>query len=196
MDRNFPQPLFPVARADLHETEFTATLGRAKTKQVNWKSLSRERQLEAAAIISGAEDFDWVLLADADCVALRNPDHLFAGNNDVLVSMANGSPDPGFFAVRGARLQDFVRASRAAGGLTKSGLASIIRSGGWKVREFERGEVLRPNDPDVSLTDLANATVIHFSGMKVEDKHRLAFAFHMMAVYGDGGGLFFDMMES
>jgi hypothetical protein len=196
MERNFPQPLFPVARMDLHETEFATTLGRAKTKQVDWRALSRERQLDVADIVSEEEEFDWILFADADCIALRNPDHLFVGDGDLLVSSAHGLPDPGFVAIRGARLRDFVRALRAAGGLTKPGLASAIRTGEWRVREFERGEVLRPNDPDVSLTDLAHAAVIHFAGMKPEDKYRLAFAFHMMSVYGDGDGLFFDIMEA
>lgn len=196
MERNFPQPLFPVARTDLHESEFVSTLGRANTKKVDWKQLSRERQLEAADTVSAVEEFDWILFADADCIAIRNPDHLFVGNCDLLTSVARGVPDPGFVAVRGQRLQEFTKELRAAGGLTKAGLASVVRSGGWMVREFERGEVLRPSDPDVSLTDLAHAAVIHFTGLKPEDKQRLAFAFHMMAVYGDGDGLFFDMMEA
>lgn len=196
LERNFPQPLFPVARLDLQESEFPARPGRTETKLVNWKAHSRGRQLEVATMVTGVEKFDWVLLADADCVALRNPDHLFVGNNDVLVSMTGGLPDPGFFAVRGGRVLELAKELRAIGGLTTAGLASVIRSGGWTVREFERGEVLRPNDPGVSLSDLAHGAVIHFAGMKPEEKHRLAFAFHMMAVYGDGDGLFFDMMEA
>jgi hypothetical protein len=105
-------------------------------------------------------------------------------------------PDPGFVAVRGNRLHELACELTAVGGLTPSALAAIANSMKWKVREFERGEVLRPSDPGVTLEDLANAAVIHFSGMKPEDKHRLAFAFHMMAVYGDKDGLFFDMMEA
>jgi hypothetical protein len=194
--RNFPQPLFPVERADLHEEEFAASLGGAKSKEVDWKALAREHQLEAAGVMAGADKFEWILFADADCVATRNLDHLFVGNGDLLVSSAHGLPDPGFVAVRGGRLQEFLGELRAAGGLTGSGLVSVIRSGRWKVREYERGEVLRSNDPGVSLADLVGAAVIHFSGMKPEDKQRLAFAFHMMAVYGDGDGLFFDMLEA
>jgi hypothetical protein len=32
--------------------------------------------------------------------------------------------------------------------------------------------------------------------MKPEDKQRMAFAFHMMSIYGDKDGLFFDIMEA
>lgn len=194
--RNFPQPLFPVARTDLREADFVPPLGKATTKVVKWKSLAREHQLAAAGRIAVAEEYDWILLADADCIAIRNLDHLFVGEGDLLVSRSGSVPDPGFVAVRGSRLPDFVKGLRAAGGLTEAGLAAVVQSDTWKVREFERGEVLRPNDTGVTLADLAQAAVIHFSGMKEEEKHQLAFAFHMMAVYGDADGLFFDMMES
>jgi len=196
IERNFSQLLFPVSRTDLHEVEFVPNLGGAQTKEVNWMTLAREHQLEAAGMMAGAEAFEWILFADADCVATQNVDHLFVGDCDLLVSSARGLPDPGFVAVRGELMQKFVSSLRFAGGLTGSGLATIMKSGEWKVREYERGEVLRPDDPDVSLSDLANAAVIHFSGMKAADKYRLAFAFHMMAVYGDRDGLFFDMIEA
>lgn len=142
------------------------------------------------------ETYEWILLADADCVALRNMDHLFPSDGDLLVSRAGGVADPGFVAVRGERLREFVGGLRAAGGLTETGLATVARSGAWRVRDFERGEVLGASDPDVSLADLAQAAVVHFKGMTAEDKRRFAFAFHMMAIYGDENGLFFDMMEA
>lgn len=194
--RNYSQPLFAVDRANLREEWATVPLGKATTKQIHWKTMAREHQLAAAGKVAGAEEFDWVLLADADCIATRNLDHLFGNHGDLLVSRVGGAPDPGFVAVRGQHLQELVQDLSMAGGLTAAGLAAVIRSGSMKVREFERGEVLRPDDPGVSLADLSQAAVIHFSGMKYADKNRLAFAFHMMAVYGDRDGIFFDMMEA
>src|SRR5690606_17625337 len=128
---------------------------------------SREYQLEITGKNFSKEGFDWVLFADADCIALRNLDHLFAGNGDLLVSRTAGRPDPGFFAVRGSCLAHFLlRLSSGGSSSGEEGLAEIVQSGEWTVREFERGEVLRPSDPGVSLVDLAQAAVVHFSGMK------------------------------
>ncbi|HEY8961566.1 MAG TPA: hypothetical protein VIM57_05110 [Luteolibacter sp.] len=196
INRNFPQPLFAVERADLHETSLVVLQNIGKSKEIDWKAHSRICQLDAAANLSSADDSPWVLLADADCVALRNLDHLFDSNCDILVSIANGSPDPGFVAVRGPLLSTFIKEVRAAGGLTKAGLASVLCSGAWKVGQFERGEVLRPDDPGISVFDLANAAVIHLAGTTVADRHRVAFAFHMMAVYQDQDGLFMDIMDA
>ena len=55
---------------------------------------------------------------------------------------------------------------------------------------------MRPGDPGVGVRELADAAVIHFAGLAPADKQRLAFAFHMMAVYGDKDGLFFDLLEA
>ena len=196
IQRNFPEPLFPVERADLKESQSVPVMTEPRMKAVNWREESRKQQwLRAEEASCEPERFDWVLLADADCIALRNPDHLLAGESDLLVSRSGGVADPGFVAVRGERLHALASALNEHGGLNASALEKVLRSGEWRVRDFERGEVLRPCDPGVALADLAQATVIHFSGMKPEDKQRLAFAFHMMAVYGDPDGLFFEMLE-
>jgi hypothetical protein len=192
--RNFPEPLFPVERAGLKEMESVMMLGIGK--DVDLKMMARRNQLEAAGMISSAEEFDWIVLADADCIALRNLDHLFVANSDLLVSRQDQNFDPGFVAVKGCRLKEFVASLKVFGGLTQTGLFALIRSGSWRFRDFERGEVFRPGGQDVSLPSLTSAAMIHFSGMKLNEKQRLAFGFHFMAVYGDGDGLFFDMMES
>ena len=75
-------------------------------------------------------------------------------------------------------------------------LSAALAAGNWRVGIFETGEVVRAAGPGVSLTDLKNAAVIHFGGMAPKDKQRLAFAFHIMTVYGDEDGLFLDMLDS
>ena len=156
------------------------------------------------AALDGEKEDQWVLLMDADCVALRNPDHLFdRAGVDVLVTDRR-RPDPGFVAVRGRVLKEFGaawrgrRAGRPDDWQDGHGwaLMAALGSGAWRVGDFERGEVVRAGDTGVGLGELKNAAVIHFGGMGPEDKRRLAFAFHAMAVYGDEDGLFLDMMES
>lgn len=85
-----------------------------------------------------------MLLADADCLALRNPDHLFAVRGaDLLVSPGpDGAPDPGFVAVRGARLEEFCGRLAGTGGFAAAGLRELAESGGWRTARFERGEVV------------------------------------------------------
>lgn len=193
---NFPQPLFPVERSALREVGFDGVPGERIDSSAKRKTVGRNHLLQIASEIASPGDFDWILFADADCVAIRNIDHLFSGDSDTLYLPAAGGPDPGFLAVRGPRLHDFVTALRDCGGLTTQGLAALHAMDGWKAQKFERGEVLQAADPDNSLSDLANAAVIHFSGLGEHEKHRLAFAFHMMSIYHDNDGLFFDILDA
>lgn len=241
MSRNAPEPLFLMERVGLEERErpeaVLADLGEDDEGQrgAKWRREGLERRLAMMAEVGDAGDFDWVLLADADCVALRNLDHLFMREEELLVSRGAGGIDPGFVAVRGERLAELVEALRSGGGgtghgvsggegvsgagagvsgadfkigapsgapsearrgeFTAEGLGRLVESGRWRVGEFERGEVVRPGDPGVTLEDLAEAAVVHFAGMSVAHKQRMAFSLHMGAVYGDESGLFFDMME-
>ena len=141
--RNFEHVLFPVERAGLEEVAFGKPFDAGRDGGKAAAAECRDRLLEAAEAAAGGGDWEWVLLADADCVALRNLDHLFGGDADLLVSRGGGAPDPGFVAVRGGRLAAFAAALREAGGLTAAGLRTVCASGGWRVREFERGEVVR-----------------------------------------------------
>jgi hypothetical protein len=194
--RNFEQVMFPVERAGLEEAALEPQAGLHCGTGHRGAAECRACLLEAAESTVGVGEAEWVLLADADCVALRNLDHLFGGSAELLLSRAGGSPDPGFVGVRGARLAELGVRLRQAGGLTAAGLQKVCESGDWRVREFERGEVVRPGDPGVGLKEMADAAVVHFAGLAAGDKQRLAFAFHMMAVYGDRDGLFFDMLET
>lgn len=197
---NFVHPVFAVGRESLEEKEVLPDAIVGPGKEMMWRDMGRWNaigyleELEEKKL----EPYEWLLLADADCVCLRNMDHLFASEADVgvLVSMVNGMPDPGFLAVRANKAKEFANTVRACGGLMGKSLANALSTTGWKSNEFERGEVLRPSDPGVTLSDLANATVVHFTGMPVEEKHRLAFAFHMMGAFHDKDGLFFDLLES
>ena len=160
--------------------------------------------LEEASALENAAGLRWVLLMDADCVTLRNLDHLFDREDADILVTSRAAPDSGFVAARGTVIgalaaqwrkeRERVAADWETGRATA--LAAALGAENWRTGVFEKGEVLRATAPGVSLTDLKNAAVIHFGGMEPKDKQRLAFAFHMMAVYGDKDGLFLDMLES
>ncbi len=223
--RNYEQPLFPTGRQGLleacnpgfdhhnrllgwrREAELGEEIGKAGLRGEAWdrqvaKEAARLLQLEEIAALERPERYAWVVLADADVVALRNLDYLLDRDEEVLVTDSR-APDPGFVAVRGRLLKELAVKWRTARGARKgweSGhgrdLAAALAKGGWRAGRFERGEVLRADTPGTGLADLKNAAVIHFGGMAPKDKQRLAFAFHIMTVYGDEDGLFLDMLES
>jgi hypothetical protein len=193
---NMSEPVFPVGRPGLVEK----ALGPLPESGAQWerrlKKFARDQRLRHLLEIGDAASYNWVLLADADCVALRNLDHLFSPKADLMISRTGQVIDPGFVAVRGSQSERFARALESAGGLNSAGLAVLVDSGKWHVRSFERGEVTRPDDPGMSMRDLLNSAVIHFSGLSAEEKQRLTFAFHMQSVYSDKGGVFLDILEA
>lgn len=186
--RNFPEVLFPTGRMGLTELELPAAKEAPRTEKHGRKLDCREKLYQLARDQDVSEG--WVILADADCVALRNLDHLLGGSKEVLILESGGKCDAGFVAVRAECLRAFLDA------VEELGLDVAVASGKWSVGEFERGEVLRAGEPGISIEDLAEAAVVHLGGLKPELKLKLAFALHMMAVYGDKDGLFFDMLEA
>jgi hypothetical protein len=194
--RNFPQPLFPVERASLVEEEDVPKEWVQYTRNPDWRQLSRHALLKSASKLPQHDLCSWIVFSDADCVALRSIDHLFVGDTDLIVSNADGRPDPGFFAVRGNVLMRFIEAISAHGGISETNLEKLVNSGKWSCREFERGEVVRPFERGVSIPHLLDAALVHLSGFEEADKHRFAFALHFMSVYCDPNGLFLDMMNA
>ena len=226
--RSAEPPLFPTGRRDLLEK--TIPDFESRNRILRWRAEAEpggeggnatgpegeilrwqvaraaafELLLEEASALEHAAECAWVLLMDADCVVLRNLDHLFDREDaDILVS-SRTAPDPGFVAARGALIGALAaqwrkeREKRAADwecGRAAS-LAAALAAGNWRVGVFEKAEVVRASGPGISLNDLKDAAVVHFGGMEPKDKQRLAFAFHMMTVYGDEDGLFLDMLES
>jgi hypothetical protein len=164
------------------------------------KDAARTVLLEEIVALENPEQYRWVLLMDADCVVLRNLDHLVDREEDLLISSRH-APDPGFLAVRGAMVKDLAvkwRGERAVAGERDhtAALATSLAAWGGNVGEFEKREVICAGAHEVSLADLNAAAVVHFGGLEPHDKKRLGMGFHLMTVYGDDDGLFLDMLES
>jgi hypothetical protein len=233
--RNFETPLFPVERKGLEEVQVTTSDfgdGPEAGRQCLQEALAA--RFLAAEWIERPEDYDWIIYLDADCLALRDVEHLFAGEADVLVqpevgrSMVAeavfngylGDPPPrsarngwlgrdginaGTFAVRGSVFRQVMAEWRRIHGSEperhaefrdQTAFNRLLLETELRVRPFERGEVMFPFHLDPGFLRYREAALLHFVGGKQKDKIDLAFALHMMRVYGDEGGLFLDLLES
>jgi hypothetical protein len=198
--RNFPEPLYPVARGGLHEIETSP----GKPKSLKEKAFGKffEKRYEMASSLSEhASRYSWVILAHPGILGLRNWDHLFENQNaDVLISSdEDASPLDSFFAVRATVWTSFLAAwtkVRQSPIPPKNELAAILDSAPFRTATFERGEVVRPFDGPMDVRDLMDAAVVDLSGGKPDEQTKLGFALHMMRTFGDKDGLFLDLMES
>lgn len=88
--RNFPEPLFPVERKGLEEVFVeTPEVGEGKGAGDRCLKAALEYRFRAAEMLD-ASRYRWIAYLDADCLSLRNLDHLFGGEADILVQ-----PEPG-----------------------------------------------------------------------------------------------------
>jgi hypothetical protein len=88
--RNSPQPLFPVERKGLEEVFVeTPEVGQGKGAGERCLKAALEYRFRAAEMLDPSR-YEWMAYVDADCLALRNLDHLFAGGADILVQPEAG----------------------------------------------------------------------------------------------------------
>ena len=207
VERNFPEPLFPIERVGLRELEHE--IDDFSPEDVQPRSYCA-RVESAVRHAEAASEYDWVVFCDADVVPLRNWDHLFERRGaEILISQTeDGSADAGFFAVKGEIVNEFVKewaqeipgfqARELLVGEKRSdelALSKVLSQEKWNVKKFERGEVVRAFDNGVGMVDVLEASVVHLAGASLQRKTKLAFGLHMMWVYGDDEGLFLDILE-
>ena len=89
--RNFAQPLFPVERKGLSEIYIeTPDFGTGEEAGKRCLKAALESRFLAGQWITNPEQYDWICYLDADCLALRDVEHLFAGDADLLVQPERG----------------------------------------------------------------------------------------------------------
>ena len=89
--RNFAQPLFPVERKGLSEIYIeTPDFGKGEEAGKRCLKAALESRFLAGQWITNPEQYDWICYLDADCLALRDVEHLFAGDADLLVQPERG----------------------------------------------------------------------------------------------------------
>jgi hypothetical protein len=118
--KNFEDPVFLTDRSAIHEVMLPESIG---------PSLASEREgilaealrlrFEAAKIIENPERYDWIIYMDADCLVLRDIQHLFVGEVDLLVQPEYGRSLEG---------------SRVFNGYLRTGRESAKAGVGWKGR--------------------------------------------------------------
>jgi hypothetical protein len=87
--RNFEAPLFPVERKGLEEV-FIGTPNFGTWGEFMNGAL--EARFRAVEWIKRPEQYEWIIYLDADCLALRDVEHLFTGDADLLVQPERGKP--------------------------------------------------------------------------------------------------------
>lgn len=155
----------------------------------------------AVSLLEHSHRYSWIILAQPGVIGLRNLDHLFENkDSDLLISYAEtGEPVDSFYALRSEILPDFLAAWEGVldGPVEgESYLAAIMETRSFRVKTFERGEVVRPFEGPLDIRDLMEAAVVDLSGGKPEEQTKLAFALHMMRTFGDKDGIFLDLLES
>jgi len=195
--RNFPEPLYMMERKGVHEVDFIPD---RPVEADGLKDLTRVAKCQMArSLVDHASRYEWVILADAGVMALRNWDHLFERSEaEVLVTRSReGKIDPGLIAIRSEVFEKFVLKWEAVtgSGRGQDELALVLQSDGFEVREFERGEVVRALDDGVGFREVMKAAVVVLDGMPTE-MTEAAFALHMMKTFGDKDGLFLELLES
>ena len=200
--RNFPDPLFTVERRSLHEINFA--LGKPPRLVGDLEQITRGSRLRLAISLEEHVDrYSWIVLAHEDVIALRNWDHLFENiEGDILVSeRKNGTLDAGFTAIRSDCYLQFVEAWRHWSGEGADSyecdfLREVIERAQLKAVHIERGEMVRPFEESCGVSEMMEAAVVHLAGGSAEEKLKLAFALHMMRIFGDKDGLVLDLLES
>jgi hypothetical protein len=193
--RNFSEPIYPVKRVGVHETEFVPE-ELVVPKKDTTDIIQSARLKQARSLIEHAARYRWVILGEMNVLCLRNLDHLFENaKGDVLGNeREDGTMDTGFLAVKGEIFAQFVHAWQSCS--KESTLRSELEAAGLSVSHFERGEFVRPFDEGCTVRDVLSAAVVHLEGGEIADQTKLGFALHIMKIFGDEDGVFLDLMDS
>jgi hypothetical protein len=138
--RNFAQPLFPVERKGLEEVFVeTPEVGEAHGAGERCLKAALEYRFRAAEMLD-ASRYEWMAYLDADCLALRNLDHLFAGEADILVQ-----PEPGRKMADSHVFNGYIGHDEKLSPKRNAWLAAAgdgINAGSFAVRAERYGEVM------------------------------------------------------
>lgn len=138
--RNFPEPLFPVERKGLEEVFVeTPYFGEGKLAGQACLAAALQYRFEASRMLD-ASRYEWMAYLDADCLALRNLDHLFAGDADILVQPEIGRKMRDSHVLNGYIDQDELLSPQRNAWLLRE--ANGINAGTFAVRSHCYGEVM------------------------------------------------------
>ncbi len=193
-------PLFLVPRVAVTELEVDESA--LPTTDGDWLG-------PALFVLAGAipaAEHDKVLLLPPGAMAVRNVDHLLEGDWDLGFAKVGGShgtdqPLGGVYAIRGscfsavmARWSELHWAA-APGLRLEEAWFSLLRSGEFKTRAFERGEVMHPVTATPNFLDYREAALLSVNAGSDTARAELMFGLFMRTFFWEPTGSFFHALE-
>jgi hypothetical protein len=216
--RNHEMPLFKVERKQLEEI-FVPTVIFEKSEAPCQKA-TREFLFGLCAHLE-PESRQWVIVADAASLALRNIDHLIpqdmAGpyappDVDMLWTKTdrndaeNGTEtaSPGIWAVRGEHLAMVLERWKEAWIEAQSDSCHseieiwtrVIRDLPLRKRPFEKGEVVAPALHSVDWQAVSSAALVTVPDWPVEEQRKFLQSLYLGTYLGDESGMMLNIMEA
>ena len=214
--RNHEMPLFKVGRTALDEV-FMSIAGAEKS---DWAR--RQATLELLFGLCGSvkpEPRQWVIVADAGSVAMRNPDHLIPPDQggpygppevDLLWAEAeNGSAtgekeeaSPGMWAVRGEHLPMVLARWENTWNARDPGLSEteiwtqVVRELPLRAKRFEKGEVVAPRIEAVDWEAVSNAVIVTVPDWPEVEARKFLQALYFGTYLGDETGMMLNILEA
>ena len=158
------------------------------------------------------EEYSAVLFMDADCLILRNIDHLFVGDDwDILYQpevQSNPHVNAGIGAVKPSIYHDVMSCWRelmseasascsdsAAARSTWNQLVLTAEQHGWRTKRFESHEIQFPLLSDLDWNKYKNAAIIHCAGCDNWEKHKFMFGVYMQTFFHDSNGTVSTLLD-
>ncbi|HWB06754.1 MAG TPA: hypothetical protein VG796_27265 [Verrucomicrobiales bacterium] len=209
--RNAPAPVFMIGRQGLGE-EYVETPDMEPRKLAEY---AREWKAHAAAVIDGGS-YEWIVFLDADCLCLRNIDHLLADRDcDILYQLETGGTvkqqtskiSTGTWAVRGGcyrqvmekwltlREEEPVPETGSRDQRAWNRLIFDAAQEGWRAEPFEAHEVQFPLGGDKDWRLYKDAAIVHCTGGTVPEKIQFMFGLYMQRFYHDASSTLLNVLE-
>lgn len=207
--------LFKVERAQLNEVGIVSPDPRSGAAGASqWR---REVLVSTLGDIR-PEPRQWVIVADAASLALRNMDHLLpedlpgpfvpptadfywarAGRDEA----ANRLASPGIWAVRGEHFPMVLERWMAAGNESRDGRrlseeeiwTEVVQGLPLRKKTFEKGEVVAPRIGAVDWEAITNAAFVTVPGWPEKEAQKFLQGLYFGAYLGDESGVILNLLE-
>ena len=211
--KDFEEPLFLIPRKSVTEHSLfepsvldnSPVLSIGRTTGSTPESVYRKARLQTALDFITPDSYDWIILSDPYYIALRNLDHLFESEADILVeSLKSQDRYLDFVAIRRPHFHKFVSAwlnliirnnSASEAAAYNSNLFETAESLGLKVDNFEHGEISSLHDNPACLLTETLPAIVHVSGDSYQRRVWLASAIYLATKYSSPRGIFLDFID-
>jgi hypothetical protein len=209
--RNRQTPMFKVERRALDEV-FAQPAEKEECNVTHWELTIKF--LSGLCSYVKPEPRQWLIVADARSVALRNTDHLIPpdmagsyGPPEVDLYWAAGGRDevtPGLWAVRSEHLPAVLTRWEKAWSLARNGgtlneievWTRVVRELPLRKRAFEKGEVVAPRIGAVDWEAVSNAAFVTVPDWPEKEAWKFLQALYFGTYLGDETGMMLNILEA